>query len=120
NREDMLSSKSNSLTDALQEANKLFSRVSQAREAALDAQFLVLASNLGKEKANELHSEMTVFDSPAFAEDLITFMGLNRLEGEENDSDDESIASGLLPNNAWHKLGAEAESYFRRSPSFHY
>ncbi|EMP31675.1 Arginyl-tRNA--protein transferase 1 [Chelonia mydas] len=120
NREDMLSSKSNSLTDALQEANKLFSGVSQAREAALDAQFLVLASNLGKEKANELHSEMTVFDLPAFAEDLLTFMGLNRLEGEENDSDDESIAHGFLPNNAWHKLGAEAERYFRRSPSFHY
>ncbi|XP_075791454.1 non-structural maintenance of chromosomes element 4 homolog A isoform X2 [Pelodiscus sinensis] len=120
NREDMLSSKSNSLTEALQEANKLFSGVSQAREAALDAQFLVLASNLGKEKANELHSEMTVFDSPAFAEDLLTFMGLNRLEEEENNSDDEGITGGFLPTNAWHKLGAEAERYFRRSPSFHY
>uniref|UniRef100_A0A8B9PA40 Non-structural maintenance of chromosomes element 4 n=1 Tax=Apteryx owenii TaxID=8824 RepID=A0A8B9PA40_APTOW len=70
NREDMLNSKSNKLTEALEEANKLFSGVSCAREAALDAQFLVLASNLGKEKANELHSEMTAFDSPAFAEDL--------------------------------------------------
>ncbi|XP_074856620.1 non-structural maintenance of chromosomes element 4 homolog A isoform X2 [Carettochelys insculpta] len=120
NREDMLSSKSNSLTEALQEANKLFSGVSEAREAALDAQFLVLASNLGKEKANELHSEMTIFDSPAFAEDLLTFMGLNRLEGEENDSDDEDVIGGFLPNNAWHKLGAEAEKYFRRAPSFHY
>uniref|UniRef100_A0A8C8SI76 Non-structural maintenance of chromosomes element 4 n=1 Tax=Pelusios castaneus TaxID=367368 RepID=A0A8C8SI76_9SAUR len=120
NREDMLSSKSNSLTEALQEANKLFSGVSQAREAALDAQFLVLASNLGKEKANELHSEMTVFDSPAFAEDLLTFMGLNRLEGEENDSDDDGITGGFLPNNAWHTLGAEAERYFRRAPSYHY
>ncbi|XP_014800699.1 PREDICTED: non-structural maintenance of chromosomes element 4 homolog A-like [Calidris pugnax] len=70
NREDMLSSKSNRLTEALEEANKLFSGVSCAREAALDAQFLVLASNLGKEKANELHSEMTAFDSLAFADDL--------------------------------------------------
>ncbi|XP_067417449.1 non-structural maintenance of chromosomes element 4 homolog A [Emydura macquarii macquarii] len=120
NREEMLSSKSNSLTEALQEANKLFSGVSQAREAALDAQFLVLASNLGKEKANELHSEMTIFDSPAFAEDLLTFMGLNRLEGEENDSDDGGVTGGFLPNNAWHTLGAEAERYFRRAPSYHY
>uniref|UniRef100_A0A8C6ZSD4 Non-structural maintenance of chromosomes element 4 n=1 Tax=Nothoprocta perdicaria TaxID=30464 RepID=A0A8C6ZSD4_NOTPE len=72
NREDMLSSKSNKLTEALEEANKLFSGVSCAREAALDAQFLVLASNLGKEKANELHSEMTAFDSLAFAEDLVS------------------------------------------------
>nr|XP_009936057.1 PREDICTED: non-structural maintenance of chromosomes element 4 homolog A [Opisthocomus hoazin] len=120
NREDMLSSKSNRLTEALEEANKLFSGVSCAREAAMDAQFLVLASNLGKEKANELHSEMTAFDSLAFAEDLLTFMGINRVEVEENDSDSESISGGYLPSNAWHKLGEETEKYFRRAPSFHY
>lgn len=119
NREDMLSSKSNRLTEALEEANKLFSGVSCAREAALDAQFLVLASNLGKEKANELHSDMTTFDSLVFAEDLLTFMGINRIEVEENDSDSDSI-SGYLPNDAWHKLGEETEKYFRRAPSFHY
>ncbi|NWU64511.1 NSE4A protein, partial [Pterocles burchelli] len=117
NREDMLSSKSNRLTEALEEANRLFSGVSCAREAALDAQFLVLASNLGKEKANELHSEMTAFDSVAFAEDLLTFMGINRIEVEENDSDFEN---GYLPSNAWRKLGEEIEKYFRRAPSFHY
>ncbi|NXK79121.1 NSE4A protein, partial [Amazona guildingii] len=119
NREDMLSSKSDRLTEALEEANKLFSGVSSAREAALDAQFLVLASNLGKEKANELHSDMTTFDSLVFAEDLLTFMGINRIEVEENDSDSESI-SGYLPSDAWHKLGEETEKYFRRAPSFHY
>lgn len=43
-----------------------------AREAALDAQFLVIASNLGKEKANELRSEMTTFESLTFAEDLVS------------------------------------------------
>ncbi|KAM9281950.1 non-structural maintenance of chromosomes element 4 homolog A [Cariama cristata] len=120
NREDMLNSKSNRLTEALEEANKLFSGVSCAREAALDAQFLVLASNLGKEKANELHSAMTTFDSLAFAEDLLTFMGINRIEAEENDSDPEGISGGYLPSNAWHKLGEETEKYFRRAPSFHY
>ncbi|XP_029886569.1 non-structural maintenance of chromosomes element 4 homolog A [Aquila chrysaetos chrysaetos] len=120
NREDMLSSKSNRLTEALEEANKLFSGVSCAREAALDAQFLVLASNLGKEKANELRSEMTAFDSLAFAEDLLTFMGINRIEVEENDSDSEGTSGGYLPSNAWHKLGEETEKYFRRAPSFHY
>ncbi|GAB0191959.1 non-structural maintenance of chromosomes element 4 A [Grus japonensis] len=120
NREDMLSSKSNRLTEALEEANKLFSGVSCAREAVLDAQFLVLASNLGKEKANELHSEMTAFDSLAFAEDLLTFMGINRIEVEDNDSDSEGISGGYLPSNAWQKLGEETEKYFRRAPSFHY
>ncbi|CAN0187062.1 unnamed protein product [Bubo scandiacus] len=120
NREDMLSSKSNRLTEALEEANKLFSGVSCAREAALDAQFLVLASNLGKEKANELHSEMAAFDSLVFAEDLLTFMGINRIEVEENSNDSEGISAGYLPSNAWHKLGEETEKYFRRAPSFHY
>ncbi|XP_054238478.1 non-structural maintenance of chromosomes element 4 homolog A [Indicator indicator] len=120
NREDMLSSKTNRLTEALEEANKLFSGVSRAREAALDAQFLVLASNLGKEKASELHSEMTSFDSLVFAEDLLTFMGINRTEGQEDDSDSEDAPGGFLPRNAWHKLGEESEKYFRRAPSFHY
>ncbi|NXH19885.1 NSE4A protein, partial [Bucco capensis] len=118
NRENILSSKSNRLTEALEEANKLFSGVSGAREAALDAQFLVLASNLGKEKANELHSEMTAFDSLAFAEDLLTLMGINRIEVDDDDS--EGIPDGYLPSNAWHKLGQESEKYFRRAPSFHY
>ncbi|NXN06904.1 NSE4A protein, partial [Indicator maculatus] len=120
NREDMLSSKTNRLTEALEEANKLFSGVSRAREAALDAQFLVLASNLGKEKASELHSEMTSFDSLVFAEDLLTFMGINRIEGQEDDSDSEDAPGGFLPRNAWHKLGEESEKYFRRAPCFHY
>ncbi|XP_068545152.1 non-structural maintenance of chromosomes element 4 homolog A [Anas acuta] len=120
NREDVLSSKSNRLTEALEEANKLFSGVLCAREAALDAQFLVIASNLGKEKANELRSEMTTFESLTFAEDLLTFMGINRIEVDGNDSDTENVSAGYLPSNAWHKLGEEAEKYFRRAPSFHY
>uniref|UniRef100_A0A8D0HHM8 Non-structural maintenance of chromosomes element 4 n=1 Tax=Sphenodon punctatus TaxID=8508 RepID=A0A8D0HHM8_SPHPU len=120
NREVMLSNRSDKLTEALEDANQLFNGVSRPREAALDAQFLVLASNLGKEKANQLHADMTVFDPPAFAEDLLTLMGLNRLEGEENDSDNESFTGGFLPNDAWHKLGVEAKRYFRRAPSFHY
>ncbi|NWS72830.1 NSE4A protein, partial [Crotophaga sulcirostris] len=120
NREDMVSSRSNRLTEALEEANKLFSGVSCAREAVLDAQFLVLASNLGKEKASELHSEMTAFDSLAFAEDLLTFMEINRMEVEENGSDSEGFSGGYLPSNAWQKLGVESEKYFRRAPTFHY
>ncbi|NXU54592.1 NSE4A protein, partial [Turnix velox] len=120
NREDMLSSKSNKLTEALEEANKLFRGVRRSREAALDAQFLVIASSLGKEKANELHSEMAAFDSLVFAEDLLTFMGINRVQVQRNDSDSEGTSSGYLPSDAWHKLGEEAEKYFRRAPSFHY
>lgn len=47
-------------------------------------------------------------------------MGLNRLEGEESDIDNENVAAGFLPDNAWHKLGKEANKYFRRAPTFHF
>ncbi|NXP19860.1 NSE4A protein, partial [Scytalopus superciliaris] len=116
NREEMLNAKSNRLTEALEEANKLFDEVCHAREAALDAQFLVLASNLGKEKANELQSEMTAFDSATFAEDLLTLMGINRTEIEENDGE----PCGFLPSDAWQKIGEEALKHLRRAPTFHY
>ncbi|KAM9325043.1 non-structural maintenance of chromosomes element 4 homolog A [Gastrophryne carolinensis] len=122
NREDMLSSRSDKLTETLEEANKLFSGVSKAREAALDAQLLVLASNLGKEKANQLQADLTVFDPTAFAEDLLTFMGINRMENPESDSDGEDggVARGYLPPDAWHKLGTEAAKSFKRTPTFHF
>ncbi|XP_053306283.1 non-structural maintenance of chromosomes element 4 homolog A [Spea bombifrons] len=120
NREDMLSSKSNKLTDTLENANKLFSAVSRPREAALDAQLLVLASNIGKEKASQLHTDMAVFDPTSFAEDLLSFMGINRMENPESDSEDDSFGKGYLPADAWHKLGTEADKYFKRTPTFHY
>uniref|UniRef100_A0A8C5J6E0 Non-structural maintenance of chromosomes element 4 n=1 Tax=Junco hyemalis TaxID=40217 RepID=A0A8C5J6E0_JUNHY len=119
NRESMLNSKSNRLTEALEEANRVFDGVCRAREAALDAQFLVIASNIGKEKANELYSEMSSFDSTAFAEDLLTFMGINRTEVEEAD-DSEDVSGGFLPSHAWQKMGEEASKYLRRAPTFHY
>ncbi|XP_075698536.1 non-structural maintenance of chromosomes element 4 homolog A [Rhinoderma darwinii] len=119
NREDMLSSRSNTLTDTLQAANDLFAEVSKPREAALDAQLLVLATNLGKEKANQLQADMTVFEPASFAEDLLTFMGINRLENPDSDSEDEGCAKGYLGADAWQKLGSEAENYFKRTPTFH-
>ncbi|XP_043911988.1 non-structural maintenance of chromosomes element 4 homolog A isoform X2 [Protopterus annectens] len=121
NREDMVSLSSNRLTEALLEADRLFSSVNQAREAALDSQFLVLASSLGKEKANQLHSSLTVFDPSAFTEDLLTFMGLNRLEGGgEADSMEEDASDGFLPDDAWCRLGKEAEKMFCRAPTFNF
>lgn len=124
NREEMLSSRTDKLTEALQEANKIFAGVSRAREAALDAQLLVLASSLGKEKASQLHADMTVFDPTSFTADLLSFMGLNRMESpghnSANESDDEGYAGGYLPTDAWQKLGSEAENYLKRTPTFHF
>ncbi|KAL0983709.1 hypothetical protein UPYG_G00131630 [Umbra pygmaea] len=114
NREDMLSPTNNKLTDVLEEANKLFAEVRQAREAALDAQLLVLATDLGKEKASQLHAEGSSFDPSAFAENLLSFMGLNRLE------DEGEMSGGYLPQDAWQKVGNRAQCCFRTAPTFHY
>ncbi len=48
------------------------SAVRQAREAALDAQLLVVATDLGKEKASQLFAEGTAFDPTAFTEHLVS------------------------------------------------
>ncbi|XP_048865378.1 non-structural maintenance of chromosomes element 4 homolog A [Brienomyrus brachyistius] len=118
NREDMLSPSNNRLTEVLEEANRLFANVRQAREAALDAQFLVLATDLGKEKANQLHADGSAFDPSAFAEHLLSFMGLNRLE--EDDSMEDAAGGGYLPEDAWLRLAQRAESCFRKAPTFHF
>ncbi|KAG7462696.1 hypothetical protein MATL_G00187530 [Megalops atlanticus] len=118
NREDMLSPSNNKLTEVLEEANKLFASVRQAREAALDAQFLVLATDLGKEKASQLHADGSAFDPMGYAEHLLSLMGLNRLE--EEDSDEEGESGGYLPQDAWQRLGKKVENCFRTAPSFHF
>ncbi|KAL2082970.1 hypothetical protein ACEWY4_020743 [Coilia grayii] len=117
NREDMLSPANNKLTDVLEEANKLFVNVRQAREAALDAQLLVLATDLGKEKASQLHADGSSFDLAAYAEHLLSFMGINRLEGED---DEDGAAGGYLPPDAWLRLNKEASACFRVAPLFHF
>ncbi|KAK2099099.1 hypothetical protein P7K49_024550 [Saguinus oedipus] len=71
NREDILNA-GDKLTEVLEEANTLFNEVSRAREAVLDAHFLVLASDLGKEKAKQLRSDLSSFDMLRYVETLIS------------------------------------------------
>uniref|UniRef100_A0A3Q3W6F2 Non-structural maintenance of chromosomes element 4 n=1 Tax=Mola mola TaxID=94237 RepID=A0A3Q3W6F2_MOLML len=120
NREDMLSPSNNKLTEVLEEANKLFKDVRQAREAALDAQLLVVATDLGKEKATQMFAEGNAFNPTIFAERLLSFMGLNRLEDGEDEQQNGHAADGYLPQDAWHRLARRAESCFSTAPSFHY
>ncbi|KAM4598850.1 non-structural maintenance of chromosomes element 4 homolog A isoform 1-T3 [Fundulus diaphanus] len=120
NREDMLSPSNNRLTEVLDEADKLFKDVRQAREAVLDAHLLVVTTDLGKEKASQLISEGSAFDSTVFAEHLLSFMGLNRLEDEDDEPPNGGAGDGYLPKDAWHRLARRAECCFRTAPSFHY
>ncbi|XP_055483878.1 EP300-interacting inhibitor of differentiation 3 [Psammomys obesus] len=117
NREDIVNTASNSLTEALEEANVLFDGVSRTREAALDAQFLVLASDLGKEKAKQLNSDMSFFNHVAFCDALLVFMGLNWVEEEcgELSNCDESIARSF-----WGTLQKEATPWMQRAETFHF
>ncbi|XP_076022806.1 non-structural maintenance of chromosomes element 4 homolog A [Genypterus blacodes] len=119
NREEILSPSNNKLTEVLEEANKLFKDVRQAREAALDAQLLVVATDLGKEKASQLFSENS-FDTFVFAERLLSFMGLNRLEGGQEVQQNAGVTGGYLPEDAWDRLASRAESCFKTAPTFHY
>ncbi|KAJ0005051.1 hypothetical protein NQD34_011265 [Periophthalmus magnuspinnatus] len=118
NREDMLNPSNNMLTEVLEEANKLFKDVRQAREAALDAQLLVVATDLGKEKASQLCAEGSSFDPSAFAEHLLSFMGLNRLEDAQNGQ--QNGGEGYLPDDAWDRVARRAECCFKTAPTFHY
>lgn len=117
NREDIVNTASNSLTEALEEANVLFDGVSRTREAALDAQFLVLASDLGKEKAKQLNSDMSFFNSIAFCDLLLAFVGLSWV-GEECEglgNCDDSIVISF-----WGMLHKEATSWMLRAETFHF
>lgn len=97
-----------------------FLPVKQAREAALDAQLLVVATDLGKEKASRLFSEGTAFDPTAYSEHLLSFMGLNRLEDGGEEEQQNGGSNGYLPQDAWHRLARRAECCFKTAPSFHF
>ncbi|XP_004700946.2 non-structural maintenance of chromosomes element 4 homolog A [Echinops telfairi] len=119
NREDILSA-GDKLTEVLEEANTLFNGVSRAREAVLDAQFLVLASDLGKEKAKQLRSDLNSFDMLRYVETLLTHMGVNPLEAEELIRDEDSSDFELIVYDSWKISGKTAENTFNKTHTFHF
>ncbi|XP_004625805.1 non-structural maintenance of chromosomes element 4 homolog A [Octodon degus] len=119
NREDILNA-SDKLTEVLEEANNLFNGVSRAREAVLDAQFLVLASDLGKEKAKKLRSDLNSFDMLRYVETLLTHMGVNPLEAEEIIHDEDSSDFELIVYDSWKISGKTAENTFNKTHTFHF
>ncbi|XP_049711563.1 non-structural maintenance of chromosomes element 4 homolog A [Elephas maximus indicus] len=119
NREDILNA-GDKLTEVLEEANTLFNEVSRAREAVLDAHFLVLASDLGKEKAKQLRSDLNSFDTLRYVEALLTHMGVNPLEAEELIHDEGGSDSELLVYDSWKRAGKTAENTFNKTHTFHF
>ncbi|EDM17144.1 similar to hypothetical protein FLJ20003 (predicted), isoform CRA_a [Rattus norvegicus] len=119
NREDILNA-GDKLTEVLEEANTLFNEVSRAREAVLDAQFLVLASDLGKEKAKQLRSDLSSFDMLRYVETLLTHMGVNPLEAEEFIRDEDRTDIELIVYDSWKISGKTAENTFNKTHTFHF
>ncbi|XP_019721608.1 non-structural maintenance of chromosomes element 4 homolog A [Hippocampus comes] len=119
NREDLLSPSNNKLTEVLEEADKLFVNVRETSEAVLDSKFVVVATDLNDEKASQMRDEDSALDLTAFAEHLLTFMGLNRLESDGEEQSGDQI-DGYLPSDAWHRLARRAEDCFRTAPTFRY
>ncbi|XP_055416096.1 non-structural maintenance of chromosomes element 4 homolog A isoform X2 [Bubalus kerabau] len=119
NREDILNA-SDKLTEVLEEANTLFNGVSRAREAVLDAHFLVLASDLGKEKAKQLRSDLNSFDMLRYVETLLTHMGVNPLEAEELIRDEDSSDLEFIVYDSWKISGKTAENTFNKTHTFHF
>ncbi|CAH6793216.1 non-structural maintenance of chromosomes element 4 homolog A [Phodopus roborovskii] len=119
NREDILNA-GDKLTEVLEEANTLFNEVSRAREAVLDAQFLVLASDLGKEKAKQLRSDLSSFDMLRYVETLLTHMGVNPLEAEEFTRDEDRTDIELIVYDSWKISGKTAENTFNKTHTFHF
>uniref|UniRef100_A0A2K5CG18 Non-structural maintenance of chromosomes element 4 n=2 Tax=Aotus nancymaae TaxID=37293 RepID=A0A2K5CG18_AOTNA len=119
NREDILNA-GDKLTEVLEEANTLFNEVSRAREAVLDAHFLVLASDLGKEKAKQLRSDLSSFDMLRYVEALLTHMGVNPLEAEELIRDEDSSDFEFIVYDSWKISGKTAENTFNKTHTFHF
>uniref|UniRef100_A0A673T3G7 Non-structural maintenance of chromosomes element 4 n=1 Tax=Suricata suricatta TaxID=37032 RepID=A0A673T3G7_SURSU len=94
--------------------------VSRAREAVLDAQFLVLASDLGKEKAKQLRSDLNSFDMLRYVETLLTHMGVNPLEAEELIRDEDSSDFEFIVYDSWKISGKTAENTINKTHTFHF
>ncbi|XP_078586978.1 EP300-interacting inhibitor of differentiation 3-like [Branchiostoma floridae x Branchiostoma japonicum] len=125
NRLDLIRPESKGLNDMLNKANGYFKSVKMTREAALDSQFLVLASTLGSQKANQLHTDFVTFEPHVFADKLVSFMTGRRTIPEDADEDDEDEEENRrravrIPAAGWEKLGEDARRCFNRAPAFHF
>ncbi|RXW21648.1 hypothetical protein EST38_g4217 [Candolleomyces aberdarensis] len=101
----------------VQEADQLFDKVKQPQEATLDSHFLLIASNVGAQKARAMKSGSGTFDVDDFISQLVTYMGGGKGVADENierhlDGDD-AIDTPL----DWAKIGRKAMAKSRRAPA---
>ncbi|WAR22249.1 EID3-like protein [Mya arenaria] len=89
-RDDLVNPQSEELQERLREVDENFKRVERAREAALDSQAMHLIANIGRMKAQALHTEFVRFQPTEFAQKLLkTFEGMD--EGEATTEEVERV-----------------------------
>ncbi|KAJ7703075.1 Nse4 C-terminal-domain-containing protein [Mycena rosella] len=104
------------LTDQIHKADELFTKVRGPQEATLDSAFLLMASNMGAQKARAMKSGSGSFDVEEFLSKLVTFMGGAKLNVEdESDGEDVDSANGTRMD--WDRIGRKALAKSRRVPA---
>ncbi|PBK83586.1 hypothetical protein ARMGADRAFT_1136844 [Armillaria gallica] len=100
-------------------ADKLFNKVKGPQEATLDSAFLLMASNLGAQKAQAMKSGTGAFDIDEFVSNLITFMGGRKFRDQIPDDDSEIDAAEDDPDSVldWGRIGQKALAKSHRVPA---
>ncbi|KZT19054.1 hypothetical protein NEOLEDRAFT_1246067 [Neolentinus lepideus HHB14362 ss-1] len=104
------------LAAKVKRADSLFHQVRAPQEATLDSHFLVMASNMGAQKARAMKSGAGAFDVDDFVAKLVTFMGGRSQELPPDDSDVEDLDEGDAPLD-WDKIARKALAKSRRVPA---
>lgn len=110
-KHDMINPESTSLTEALKTANDLNKDVKMPREGALDSATILMISNYGRMKVDNLKTDFLKFEPIEYAEKLISFVN----QGQPRQSQDIAISY-----QGWINLGKASQKFFMKSPAFHF
>nr|XP_034328683.1 uncharacterized protein LOC105337269 isoform X1 [Crassostrea gigas] len=111
-KHDMINPESTSLAEALKTANDLNKDVKMPREGALDSATILMISNYGWMKVDNLKTDFLKFEPNEYAEKLISFVN-QRLQPRQS----QNIA---ISNQGWINLGKYSQKKFMKSPAFHF
>ncbi|KAJ7045639.1 Nse4 C-terminal-domain-containing protein [Mycena alexandri] len=104
------------LTDQVKKADELFNKVKGPQEATLDSAFLLMASNMGAQKARAMKSGSGSFDIDDFVSRLVAFMGGAKQLNVDDESDGEEAEASGAPLE-WDRIGRKALAKSRRVPA---
>ncbi|KDR75773.1 hypothetical protein GALMADRAFT_68194 [Galerina marginata CBS 339.88] len=105
------------LLSQVQKADRLFDKVKGPQEATLDSHLLLMASNMGAQKARAMKSGSGAFDVDDFVSKLVQYMGGQKSleDALPDDSDVEDIPDDRSPLD-WDRIGRKVMAKSRRVP----